>query len=43
MIRALGRATRRPGSPAISRNEPMEAAMPMQIVDTGLLMYCMVS
>ena len=43
MMRALGRAMRWPGSPAISRNEPIEAAMPMQIVETGLLMYCMVS
>ena len=43
MIRALGSATRRPGSPAISRNEPIEAAKPMHIVATGLLMYCMVS
>ena len=43
MMRALGREIRGPGSPAISRNEPMEAAKPMQVVATGLLMYCMVS
>ena len=43
MIRELGSAIRWPGSPAISRKEPIEAAMPRQSVITGLLMYCMVS
>ena len=43
MIRAFGSAMRLPFSPAISRNEPIEAAMPRQSVITGLLMYCMVS
>jgi hypothetical protein len=32
-----------PGAPAHSRNCPMEAAMPMQIVRTSALTYCMVS
>jgi hypothetical protein len=40
---ALGSAARSPGSPAISRNEPIERAVPMQSVCTGALMYCMVS
>ena len=43
MMRAFGRATRWPGSPAQSSKLPIEAAMPMQTVVTGLLMYCMVS
>jgi len=43
MIRAFGRAMRMPGSPAASRNEPMEQAWPMQTVETRGLMYCMVS
>ena len=43
MMRAFGRATRSPASPAISRNEPIEAAMPMQVVATGQRIYCMVS
>ena len=36
-------ADRWPGSPAASKKEPMDAAMPVHTVDTGLLMYCMVS
>ena len=43
MIEVLGRAIRRPGAPAISRKEAIESAEPMQTVETGLLMYCMVS
>ena len=43
MIREFGSAIRWPFSPAISRNEPIEAAMPRHRVITGLLMYCMVS
>ena len=40
---ALGSATRRPGAPAISRNEPIDMAVPMQSVPTGALMNCIVS
>jgi hypothetical protein len=36
MMRALGRMMRRPFAPAISRNDPMEAAKPMHTVETGL-------
>ena len=43
MMRAFGSAMRWPFSPAVSRNEPIEAAMPMHTVETGHLMYCMVS
>src|SRR6185503_15987929 len=35
MMRACGSAERFPLRPAVSRNEPIEAAMPMQIVFTG--------
>src|SRR6266550_1660608 len=35
MIRAWGSAERFPLRPAVSRNEPIEAAIPMQIVFTG--------
>ncbi len=40
---ALASAARLPGSPAISRNEPIERAVPMHSVCTGDLMNCMVS
>ena len=43
MIRALGSATRRPGSPAASRKLPIEQAWPMHTVDTRGRMYFMVS
>jgi len=43
MMRACGRACRFPGVPAASRNEPIEAAIPMQIVFTGARRNCMVS
>ena len=42
-MRALGSAMRRPGVPAISRNEAIERAKPMQTVETGQLIYCIVS
>src|SRR5207245_2740406 len=35
MMRACGRAWRWPGRPAASRNDPIEAAIPMQLVVTG--------
>ncbi len=43
MISALGRARRLPFAPEDSRNAPMLAAMPTQMVDTSHLIYCMVS
>src|SRR6478736_671815 len=43
MIRALGSATRMPGSPAASRKLPIDAAWPTHTVRTLGLMYCMVS
>ncbi len=43
MIRACGRAARLPAAPAASRNDPAEAAIPMQIVFTGAWMCCIVS
>ena len=43
MIRAWGRALRLPLVPAARRNEPIDAAMPMQIVFTGARRCCMVS
>ena len=43
MIRACGRANRLPSAPAQSRNWPIEAARPMQIVATSGAMNCMVS
>ncbi|MNW04327.1 hypothetical protein D3C71_2004060 [compost metagenome] len=39
----LGRAKRLPLAPAVSRNAPMEAAIPTQMVETSALMNCMVS
>ena len=39
----LGRAKRLPFVPAASRNAPMLAAMPTQMVETSGLMCCMVS
>ena len=38
-----GRAKRLPGAPAHSRNWPMEAARPTQMVETSDRTYCMVS
>ena len=43
MIREFGRAERFPFAPAVSRTAPIEAAIPMQIVQTSGLMYCIVS
>jgi hypothetical protein len=43
MIRACGNAARFPDAPAASRNDPADAAIPMQIVFTGARMCCMVS
>ena len=43
MISLWGRAKRLPCAPAASRKAPMDAAMPMQMVDTSHLMNCMVS
>ena len=43
MISLLGRAMRLPGAPAWSKKAPMLAAIPMQMVDTSQLIYCMVS
>jgi hypothetical protein len=43
MMRAWGREKRLPLAPPASRKQPMLAAKPMQIVDTGLLRCCMVS
>ena len=43
MIRAFGVAKRMPFAPAVSSNEPIDAAWPMQSVATFGLMYCMVS
>jgi len=42
-MREWGRANRLPGAPEHSRNWPIEAASPTQIVLTSQLMYCMVS
>ena len=42
-MRAWGSAERLPGVPAASRNEPIEAAIPMQIVFTGAFRNCIVS
>ena len=42
-IREWGRANRLPGAPAQSRNWPMLAARPKQMVDTSGRTYCMVS
>ena len=43
MMRAWGSAERLPLVPAVSRNEPIEAAIPMQIVFTGARRNCIVS
>src|SRR6266511_1020170 len=43
MMRAWGSAERRPLRPAVSRNDPIEAAIPMQIVFTGARRNCIVS
>ena len=43
MRRALGRAYRMPGDPPARRRLPIEAAWPMQTVDMGGLIYCIVS
>ncbi len=43
MMRAFGRAKRLPFWPAVSSSEPIEAAWPMQTVDTAGRIYCMVS
>ncbi len=43
MIRAWGSAKRLPAAPAQSRNCPIEAARPMQMVATSGAMNCMVS
>ena len=43
MISALGSARRLPFVPDESRNAPIDAAMPTQMVDTSHLMNCMVS
>ena len=42
-IRLCGSENRLPGLPAHSRNWPIDAAMPMQIVRTSQLTYCIVS
>ena len=43
MMRECGSAERLPLRPPASRNEPMLAARPMQIVFTGDFMNCIVS
>ena len=43
ITREFGSAKRLPLAPAISRNEPMLAAMPMHSVETSGLMNCIVS
>ena len=43
MTSALGSAMRLPFAPQESRNAPMLAAMPTQMVETSHLIYCMVS
>ena len=43
LISALGSAKRLPLVPLASRKAPMEAAMPMQMVETSHLIYFMVS
>ena len=42
-MRVFGSAKRLPGVPAVSRNWPIEAAMPMAMVTTSFLMNCIVS
>ena len=41
--RAFGRAIRLPGAPPVSSSEPMDMAMPKQMVCTSGLMNCIVS
>ena len=41
--RELGSAMRLPGAPPVSRSEPMDMAMPTQIVATSGLTNCIVS
>ena len=43
MIRLFGSAKRLPLAPAASSTDAMLAAMPMQMVLTGALRYCIVS
>ncbi len=43
MMRAWGNAWRFPLRPAVRRKEPIEAAIPMQIVFTGARRNCIVS
>ena len=43
MMRAWGSENRLPGAPEHSRNWPIEAARPMQMVATSGWMNCMVS
>src|SRR5881394_4080814 len=43
MMRAWGKAERLPLRPAASRNEPIDAAIPMQMVFTGARRNCIVS
>ncbi len=43
MMREFGSAERLPSAPAESRNAPIEAAIPMQIVATGAFMNWIVS
>ena len=43
MISEFGSARRLPFAPDESRNAPIDAARPTQMVETSALMYCMVS
>ena len=43
MMREWGREKRFPFAPAASRSAPIEAAMPMQVVETCGFTYCIVS
>jgi hypothetical protein len=43
MIRLFGSAYRLPLAPAASSTAAIDAAIPMQIVETGARTYCMVS
>ena len=43
IIRECGRAKRLPLAPAHRRSAPMDAACPMQIVETAGFTYCIVS
>ena len=42
-MRLFGSATRYPGSPAARMIEPIDMAIPTQLVWTGALMYCITS